>query len=128
MDRIFAKATAVGVAILGLAIMTQHSEPRPRISGSLSPSDVAQIKRIARGEWWGNMFTAAASIKTIRWLPSSIHRYWADDIQSIDASVGGSVEVTMEAPSGRPKNHRITYRLKRGSKGWEVIDRYYLNW
>lgn len=106
------------------------ADSRITVVGTLTPGDVAEIRRTVRREIWRGIFPRC-SWPSIRALPAVI-RYRASvtslPIFGIIANADGTVEVETGAKVRglpiEPWSHLrgdTTYRLKKGQKGWQII-------
>jgi len=109
------------VAVMAVFVALPHAPPQT--VSTLPREDVTQITRVVCREMRREVLPDM-SLYSISQLPSSLRRYWSEQIKSIYAEDDGTVSVM----TGRKKNgvwyfHASAFRLKRGPKGWVITSR-----
>ena len=111
------------IVVVGLSlVLVWRPRQQPEVFGTLPREDVSEIVRIVRSEMRHDLLPDF-SFARIRELPSSIRRHWSDRVLSIHAETNGTVKVMTGVVRGPLDGSGNTYKLKRGSKGWEITSR-----
>jgi hypothetical protein len=106
-----------------IAVIVSLPRTAPQTISALPREEVTQIIRAVRREMRHEVLPDV-SLHSIGQLPSSLRRYFSEQIRSLYVEDDGTVSVM----TGRKKNgvwyfHPNAFRLKRGPKGWVVTSR-----
>ncbi len=112
-------ATVAVVFVVGVVVVCLPN-PKPEIQGNLSSRDISEVSQIVRTTMrQAEPLLPDLSWDSIRWLPAAIRQRWSEQIVSIRAETNASVEVRTGT------DHTVatasTYRLKKSSEGWQIV-------
>jgi hypothetical protein len=117
------KLTILLLVVPLLAAICFLPRTAPQVVSTLRGKDVTEVTRAVRRER-RRYILPDVSLSSIRQLPSSLRRYWFEQIISIDVQADGTVSVTTgRRTNGKWDFYGDTYELKLGPKGWVITGR-----